>query len=554
MNLFAFLLRQSPRTVVLAVLAGVVSGLCHTALLALINRALHQGPPGALLWGFGALMLVLPLTRIASTYVLTLLAQVSVQRLRLTLAANILGTPLDRLEALGQHRLLTALTDDASAIVSTLRMLPATLADAAIVAGGLTYLAILSLPAFLIFLGLLAVGVVTYQLPLARGMVYQRRVRDEAEQVWVDLRGVIDGVKELKVHSGRRGALLARLDATGDRARRLNLRSVLYFQAAAGWGQVLVFGTIGLILFALPGRAPLDPQALTGYVLVILYLTGPIEGLMNSLPSVNAARIALERVAELGGVLEREAVEGPPLLLAPAGAGRSVELAGVVHRYPGAPGESPFTLGPLDLRVEPGELLFVTGGNGSGKTTLAKVLTGLYAPHQGEVRLDGRPVTDAGRAAYRDQFSVVFADFHLFDSLLGLDPAGLDDRAREYLRTLKLDGKVTVEDGRFSTTALSRGQQKRLALLTAYLEDRPVNVFDEWAADQDPAFKEFFYRRLLPELAARGKAVVVITHDDRYFDAAHRLVKLDYGCIVPVAAPAPAGVPAMAAAAPAGAD
>lgn len=549
MNLFSFLLRQSPRTVVVAVLAGVVSGLSHTVLLALINRALHQGPSHGLVWGFAALLLVLPVMRTASTYVLTLLAQRSVQRLRLTLATNVLGTQLERLEALGEHRLLTALTDDAGAVVAALRQLPATLADAAIVAGGLAYLGYLSLPVFFLFVGCLVVGVVTYQLPLLRGTALQRRVRDEAERLWLDLRGVIDGMKELKVHTPRRAALLARLDATGERARRLNLRSVLYFQAAAGWGQVLVFGTIGVILFALPGRVPLDPQALTGYVLVILYLTGPIEALLNSAPAFNAARVALERVAELGGVLDREAAPPAPALAAHTCPGHAVELAGVVHRYPGGPGESPFTLGPVDLRVEPGELLFITGGNGSGKTTLAKVLTGLYAPHEGQVLLDGHPVAgEAGRAAYRDHFSVVFADFHLFDSLLGIDAAGLDERAREYLRILRLDEKVKVEGGRFSTTALSRGQQKRLALLTAWLEDRPVNVFDEWAADQDPSFKEFFYRRLLPEMAERGKAVVVITHDDRYFDAAHRLVKLDYGRIVPVERAAPAGVPLLAAA------
>ena len=548
MNLFTFLLRQSPRTVVLAVVAGVLSGLSHTALLALINRSLHRGPSSSLVWGFAALLLVLPLLRMGSTYVLTLLAQRSVQQLRLKLAGNILDTPLDRLESLGEHRLLTALTDDAGAIVATLRMLPATLADAAIVAGGLVYLGMLSLPVFFLFLGLLVVGAATYQFPMSRGAGYQRRLRDEAERLWADLRGVIEGVKELQVHTGRRRALLARLDATGERARRLNLRSVLYFQAAAGWGQVLVFGTIGLILFALPGGAALDPQAMTGYVLVILYLTGPIEGLMNSFPAVNAARIALERVGELGGVLDRAvaAAPAPDPALPRATGGRGVRLAGVVHRYAGTAGENPFTLGPLDLHVEPGELVFVTGGNGSGKTTLAKVLTGLYAPHEGEVFLDGEPVTDAGRGAYRDQFSVIFSDFHLFDSLLGLDPAGLDERAREYLRVLKLEGKVTVEEGRFSTVALSRGQQKRLALLTAYLEDRPVNVFDEWAADQDPAFKEFFYRLLLPELAARGKAVVVITHDDRYFDAAHRLVKLDYGRIVPVELPDPRPLAACA--------
>jgi putative ATP-binding cassette transporter len=143
-------------------------------------------------------------------------------------------------------------------------------------------------------------------------------------------------------------------------------------------------------------------------------------------------------------------------------------------------------------------------------------------------------VTDATRAVYRNRFSIIFSDFFLFDSLLGLDPERLDERAREYLRVLRLEDKVTVEGGRFSTLALSRGQQKRMALLTSWLEDRPVNVFDEWAADQDPGFKEFFYRRLLPDMAAQGKSVVVITHDDRYFDAAHRLVKLDYGRIVPV--------------------
>jgi putative ATP-binding cassette transporter len=89
-----------------------------------------------------------------------------------------------------------------------------------------------------------------------------------------------------------------------------------------------------------------------------------------------------------------------------------------------------------------------------------------------------------------------------------------------------------VREGAFSTLALSQGQRKRLALLTAYLEDRPIYLFDEWAADQDPQFKEIFYHHLLPELRARNKTVLVITHDDRYYDVADRLIKLDYGKLV----------------------
>jgi len=60
-----------------------------------------------------------------------------------------------------------------------------------------------------------------------------------------------------------------------------------------------------------------------------------------------------------------------------------------------------------------------------------------------------------------------------------------------------------------------------------------VYLFDEWAADQDPVFKKVFYTQLLPELKARGKAVLVISHDERYFGAADRVIRLDYGKLAP---------------------
>jgi len=113
-----------------------------------------------------------------------------------------------------------------------------------------------------------------------------------------------------------------------------------------------------------------------------------------------------------------------------------------------------------------------------------------------------------------------------------LDAPDLDRQAAGYLKLLELDQHIDVVNGAFSTTSLSLGQQKRLALLTAYLEDRPIYVFDEWAADQDPLFKQVFYHEILPELRRKGKAVVVISHDDRFFSCADRLVKLEDGQIV----------------------
>jgi putative ATP-binding cassette transporter len=204
----------------------------------------------------------------------------------------------------------------------------------------------------------------------------------------------------------------------------------------------------------------------------------------------------------------------------------------VTHAYYQEREDNNFTLGPINLVIEPGELIFLVGGNGSGKTTIAKLLTGLYSPDSGMLYLDQRPVTDENRNDYRQLFSAVFSDFYVFGQLLGIDAATADARAHEYLTRLQLEHKVSIREGILSTTDLSQGQRKRLALLTAYLEDRPIYLFDEWAADQDPLFKEVFYLRLLPELKARGKTVIVITHDDRYYYVADRIIKLDYGKLV----------------------
>ena len=191
------------------------------------------------------------------------------------------------------------------------------------------------------------------------------------------------------------------------------------------------------------------------------------------------------------------------------------------------------------MRFRTGELVFLVGGNGSGKSTLAKIISGLYVPEAGEIRLDGQVITDKNRDDYRQLFSAVFSDFYLFENLLGLYTKDLDAQAGMYLEQLHLSHKIKVMDGALSTTAVSQGQRKRLALLTAYLENRPFYLFDEWASDQDPHFKDVFYTKLLPDLKARGKTALVITHDDRYFHLADRIIKLDYGQIDPESATEP---------------
>lgn len=200
------------------------------------------------------------------------------------------------------------------------------------------------------------------------------------------------------------------------------------------------------------------------------------------------------------------------------------------HRFPPADNrEAGFLLGPIDLSVKSGELIFIVGSNGSGKSTLAKLITGLYTPRSGKISLNDTPITAANIEWYRQHFATTFADVYLFDRYLGLTDPQIDREIGKYLKEFQLDRKVSVNNGVLSTTSLSQGQRKRLALLTAFLEDRPIYLFDEWASDQDPAFREIFYQQMLMQLKERGKLVIVITHDDRYFHLADRILKLNYG-------------------------
>jgi putative ATP-binding cassette transporter len=236
----------------------------------------------------------------------------------------------------------------------------------------------------------------------------------------------------------------------------------------------------------------------------------------------------MRRVESLGFSLEAESESPSPG--AQSAPWHRLELVGVTHGYLRDGGEG-FVLGPIDAVFRPGETVFLVGGNGSGKTTLAKLLIGLYTPEVGAIHFAGRQVTDENRDWYREHFAVVFSDFFLFQHLFGFAAGAIDNEARRYLALLQLERQVRIEGGVLSTIELSQGQRKRLALLSAYLEDRPIYLFDEWAADQDPQFKEVFYRELLPGLKRRGKTVFVITHDDHYFHLADRIIKLDCGKI-----------------------
>ncbi|HSL55157.1 MAG TPA: cyclic peptide export ABC transporter [Pyrinomonadaceae bacterium] len=533
MKLMSVLLSYSRRTVILAIIAGIVSGACNAALLAIIHRVLTSsgGTSPNLLWGFLALWFVLPASRIASQVTLSHLVQTAIYDLRMHLSRQMLAAPLRQLEEIGPHRLFATLNDDVQAISNALVSIPTICMQMTVLLASLVYLGWLSWPVLIGVVIFMSVGMFTFQFAVGKAGRYLRLAREDHDALFRHFRALIDGNKELKLHRRRRHSFMERvLQTTAKSFRRHNVIGGGIQTAAAGMGQILFFLLIGLLIFGVPAYTNTSAQVLTGYVLLLLFIMTPIEVLNVTVPTLSRASIALQKVESLGLSLaakttEKEAAE----TAAELPAWETVELRGIAHTYYREADNSHFTLGPIDLTLTPGELVFITGGNGSGKTTLAKLLIGLYAPEEGELRINGEPVTDENRDWYRQHFTVVFSDFFLFDSLLGLEAPKLDEKAREYLVKLQLNHKLEVKEGVLSTTQLSQGQRKRLALLTAYLEDRSIYLFDEWAADQDPTFKQIFYHSLLPELKARGKTVIVISHDDRYYDVADRIIKLADG-------------------------
>ena len=527
-------IQHSRLLVTIILVAGIISGLSNTALIATINSTLNRtgAPTSTQVLAFAGLCLVLASMRFVSGAVLFLLMKRVMVSLRLQLCRKILTAPLRALEQLGSPRLYATLTGDVPGIANAFVFLPLLCMNLAILLGCLMYLCWLS-PLLLVgALVFMVIGIISHQLPVKQALKYFERARETTDALFKHLRSLVEGTKELKLHRRRRNAFYSELLEPTARAAQQDLATGdIIWTAAGSWGQILFFIFIGLVLFVVPTLSSRNSIVLTGYTLTVMYMMGPLEFVLNFVPNLTQANVAMKKIDAITESIDEQFVTeaAPDAEVKPSW--NSLELVGIQHSYRHENEEAEFSLGPLDLSLRPGELVFITGGNGSGKTTLAKLLIGLYIPQQGEIRLDGQTITDERRDDYRQLFSVVFSDFYLFENLLGLSDFNIDTRAQDYLAKLQLDRCVQIKDRTLSTLELSQGQRKRLALLTAYLEDRPIYVFDEWAADQDPQFKEIFYFELLGRLKDAGKTAIVISHDDRYYHVADRVIKLNYGLI-----------------------
>ncbi len=360
----------------------------------------------------------------------------------------------------------------------------------------------------------------------------QKKIIDAAlreDEFTGSVNGLLEGFKEVQLHERRGDAVIEDLRATSDAVAGLKKDTFRHFGRLFVHTHVFFFLMIGVLMFMIPRYVDYD-EVITRSVASIIFLMGPIVSVISNYPTLSMVERSVSFIQDLETRLDQIASSAPDAPLAVPTAFREIRLDGARFDYHAASGETLFTMGPVDLSIRPGEIVFLVGGNGSGKSTLLLVLAGLYPPRAGAVRLDGQVVGIESRIRYRNLFSSVLADFHIFPRLYGIDP----DPARvdELLRTYEISNKTSCAGDAWTTTDLSAGQRKRLALVVAELEDRPILLLDEWGADQDPGFRRVFYEELLPHFRARGKTVVAATHDDRYFGVADRVLKMEDGRIV----------------------
>lgn len=527
-----FLWRSSWITITGVLLTGITSGLSNAALIAFINTSLvgQMNIPHTI-WWFAGLAFTVLASRAASHYLLNRFSTQLVRDLRLRICRLILNAPYPNLQRMGKSALLSHLTEDVTAIASASELFPVLCINFAILIGCMAYLSWLSWQLALVLAGIILFGVTTFNFFRSIPIKSVRIARGEYDVLGRGFTALTEGVRELKLHRRRSEAFVSQsLSNSAEAYRRHSFRAAAAYLWLNQWIQLLYYLTIGAILYAFPLWQTLNQEIISGYVLVFLFMMSPLTIVTNSLPAFSRAKVSLDKILQLDEKLVERSLAERPAGLAVQESFTSLTLTGVTHSFHREKENRNFTLGPINLEFHPGELVFLVGGNGSGKTTLAMLLIGLYHPASGRISWNGCPVEAGNRDAYLQNFSVIFSDFYLFDELYGVDTEQHRGAVDDYLQRLHLNHKVEIIDGRFSSVSL-------LALLVAYLEDRPFYVFDEWAADQDPEFKHLFYTELLPALKARGKTVLAITHDEKYFYLADRCIKLDEGNIAAIEYP-----------------
>jgi putative ATP-binding cassette transporter len=456
-------------------------------------------------------------------------------KVRMRIADKIRHADLEFIERTGHSSIYNCLSQDTVQISQSANVVFASIEAGIMLCFALAYIAWLTFGGFMVTVGALLLG--TWVFELRRKGIIRDLENASREEVrfFESLHHTLAGFKEIKLNRAKSAGLFGHQGGIADEVRRLKSHAGVSSVFVMMFSQIFFYVLLAVVLFVWPYFEQPSPGTVIKLTASILFIIGPLELLVGSLPLFLKADGAVGNLRALEARLDAGisgAAVGEPSQIRPIEF-QSLRFEEVVFEYRDADGAPTFRVGPVSFEVKAGEILFIVGGNGSGKSTLLKLLTGLYRPVSGTLLVNGAPLDAEDYPDYRELFSIIFTDFHLFDRFYGLENVDTR-RVGELIRTMGLADKTRYRDGAFTNLELSTGQRKRLAYIAALLDDRQVYVFDEWAADQDPEFRRHFYETMLGELRSQGKTIVAVTHDDRYFGAADRVLRMEEGQISPL--------------------
>jgi len=525
MQLLLLVWRQYRWPFIAVIALSLASAALGIGLIAFINTRLIENVDVSLsvLPEFLGLLILLMAVTLASQLALTTLGHHFVYRLRSEFIKRILDTHVERIEQLGSASLLAGLTSDVRNITIAFVRLPELVQGIILTVGSAAYMAWLSGKMLLVTALWLAITIWIGFVLVARVYKHIAILRETEDKLHNDYQMVLEGRKELTLNRERAEHIFNELYKPDAREYRQHIiRADTFHLSAVNWSNIMMLGAIGLVFWMANSLGWADTNVAAIFSLTVLFLRTPLLSAVGALPTLLSAQVAFNKLKQFD--LAPYSADFPRPT--PMQNWQTLEMRDVVFKYQ----DNDFTVGPLNMTLKRGELVFLIGGNGSGKSTLAMLLTGLYQPVSGEILIDGNAVAAGKPEDYRKLFSAVFTDVWLFDQLLGPEGKAADPLLVEkWINQLQMAHKLELKEGKILDLKLSKGQKKRVALLLALAEDRDIILLDEWAADQDPHFRREFYQVLLPLMQEMGKTIFAISHDDHYFIHADRLLEMRNG-------------------------
>ena len=525
MELLLLVWRQYRWPFISVIALSLLSAALGLGLIAFINLRLMTvvDTSLAVLPEFLGLLLLLMVVTLGSQLALTTLGHHFVFRLRGEFIKRILDSQIEKVEKIGSASLLAGLTSDIRNITIAFVRLPELVQGIILTVGSAAYLAWLSGKMMMVTALWMALTIWGGFVLVARVYRHMATLRETEDKLYHDYQTVLEGRKELTLNRERAEYVFNQLYLPDAREYRHHIiRADTFHLSAVNWSNIMMLGAIGLVFWMANSLGWANTAVAATYSLTLLFLRTPLLSAVGALPTLLSAQVAFNKLNTFSLTPYRADFPQPE----PHPHWQTLELRDVCFHYP----DNSFAVGPINLTLQRGELVFLIGGNGSGKSTLAMLLTGLYQPASGQILLDGQPLAADKPEDYRKLFSAVFTDVWLFDRLLG--PGGKAANPAlvgQWMEYLKMTHKLQLDNGRIVDLKLSKGQKKRVALLLALAEERDIILLDEWAADQDPHFRREFYQLLLPLMQQMGKTVFAISHDDHYFQHADRMLEMRGG-------------------------